>query len=252
MSTATTSYARRVLDEALAVIRAPGSSPTDWRDAAWVVFSAARCSIDFVGALAADVVQVVGERLGEPAVPYYLMWAIRRHGHDLGVHSDAVARLCDRALREGMRESLQALVTNAVHVPPWRAGLQDDWVQQAVVGRFESGQLLRGAAMLAPWLRERTSVPDWVRSLVQQHPCLVADYHIPVAMRWRLLAAAPSKEGWRLLAAAGPDDHAVASAEFGAEIEAAMSVLESAITDEQDDAVRPVLARWLVQLRAPQ
>jgi hypothetical protein len=242
------SYARTAFDHALAVIRGMHSSRTDREQAVWFSQFLAR-RLDFDEGLAADVINVIVQRLGEYQVVFYLLRVLREQHRHADALARAVARVCERAYQDDLLWSLRAAVAVAVEVPAWRRALQDDWVQRVIIERLAAGREYPALMMLTEYLKGRDSVPDWASFLVRQHPALLGDDDVLSPVRWRLHVAAPTEQGWRLLAASVQErDHSVTASAFGPSLGVAIDTLDRAIGQEPDEATRVVLAQWLARL----
>ncbi len=238
------SYSRRAIQDALSVLRDSGSTPTDRRDAAFALFHITRVEAPLDERLVTDIMNVLSLRIAESAVVHHLTHLVSRRVRPPQALTVAILRLCEIAHRDHPG-SLPALVSHALNVASWRAGLRAEWIANVVTTRIARGDGMAAVGILAgPFLST-----DCIRLILTEHPSLVAEPSLSVAKRWRLHAAYPTVDSWRLLASCEPErEHRLARLECGPATPESVAALERALEREVEGPARLLLARWRVEL----
>lgn len=238
--------ARRLFTQALEVVRAGGDA--DERvHAACAARMLAYLDLAPDERLLTDLMGVTAVRLTEPEIVDVLVSILRHLTRGDANLAAGLERLAIRAEREGLKDSLRALVIHMLAFPAWAARVHGEW--SSVVLRFDSTESFRASQrVLWQWVGEHGTLLPWMREALELHPELLSTW-LPHSIRWLLHRAAPTARGWRTLAGwPTHGDEIVSAARFGKELDAAIQTLEAALTEERNEVRRVVLARWLSEV----
>ncbi|MGO9836759.1 MAG: hypothetical protein ACLP1X_21390 [Polyangiaceae bacterium] len=242
-------FSERAMAGALAVLLDPKTAEEDRTDAAWVVRGLHR-RVPLTEALIADVGRALRCNLGAPGALARLLVVLHDPGVDASRTKNAVARAAELALQRGCLPGLHTLVLAAFDDPAWSEIARDEYGAAAFAWAISDLPARRTEALmlLGGWIRLRDAVPEWVGLEIRRRPTLVALLRPPVAMAWRLHAAAPTAEGWHFVLSVDGKGEFFAPDAFGASLDDAVKTLGEAIAEEPHATARVVLASWLSRL----
>jgi hypothetical protein len=243
-------FAEGVFEHALRELQSESRSASDRARAATVLNFVSRL-VPLSEGRASDLMNIAASRLAEPHVVSHVLRSLRR-SRDGAKLTSGVARLADRAHREGQRGALFARVVAMQQVAAWRLALRDEWVMEVLDDALAEGRAPAARAIAEAWLAPHAadSVPVALRAIVERHSQFLGTKSLSPALRWRLHAAAPTARGWRVMASTAPkSDKALSPSQFSSELDIAIETLEVAMAQEPERSRRVVLARWLSDIQ---
>lgn len=167
---------------------------------------------------------------------------------------DRVAGGLERMMRKAFRadrgDVLCTLIVAALDVPPWSARIRDRWAEAAfrhAVNDLPNSKY-PAAFLVSGWISAHGVVPEWMRTVVEERPDVVASTGLPLATLWQLHTAVPSVAAWKALAESHRTKPVLEPAQFANQLDIAVETLEQAIGETSDVAANAVLRQWLHEL----
>jgi hypothetical protein len=155
-------------------------------------------------------------------------------------------RMMMQAFRARRGDVLCKLIVAAIDVPPWSARVRDKWAEAAfrhAVNDLPNSKY--GATFLVSgWISTHGMVPQWMRTVIEERPDVVASSGLPLATRWQLHYAVPSVAAWKALAESHRTKPVLEPAKFANQLEVAVETLTQAIGETSDAAANAVLRHW--------
>lgn len=159
-------------------------------------------------------------------------------------------RMMRQAFRADRGDDLCKLIIAAIDVPEWFRRIRGKWAEAAfrhAVNDLPNSKY-PAAFLVSGWISTYGVVPEWMRTVVEERPDVVASTGLPLATRWQLHHAVPSVAAWKALAESRRTKPVLEPAEFANQLDIAVETLTQAIGETSDAATNAVLGRWRHEL----
>lgn len=159
-------------------------------------------------------------------------------------------RMMRQAFRADRGDVLCRLIVAALDVPPWAARVQGKWAEAAFRHAVNDLPNSKYAAtfVVSGWISTYGMTPEWMRTVIEERPDVVASTGLPLATRWQLHYAVPSVAAWKALAASHRRKPVLEPANFANQLDVAVETLTQAIGETSDAAANAALRLWLREL----
>jgi len=243
-------YAEETLVRATAVLGDVGAGEDDREDAARVIQTILLRAQPTERQLA-EIVTALSRALDVHLALHRVLGELQRlRPAEVDRMGGGLERMMRKAFRADCGDVLCGLIVAAIDVPSWAARIRDQWADAAfrhAVNDLPNSKYA-AAFLVSGWISTHGMVPEWMRTVIEERPDVVASTGLPLATRWQLHYAVPSVAAWKALAESHRTKPVLEPASFANQLDVAIETLTQAIGETSGAAANTVLRRWLHEL----